>query len=111
MCMSSTPTAPVEDKPVEYLHNPFLDGATINGAGATQGRNSLRIDLATPTASGVAPAPTPGNAAPFMGNPRPTQPLLQSAGMVVPTIGGSLAGTLPPSIPPGSSGAIRFSAQ
>jgi hypothetical protein len=109
MCMSSTPTAPVENKPVEYLHNPFLDGVTIGGAGTTQGRNSLRIDLAAPTASGVAPAPTGGNAAPFMGDPRPTQPLLPSPGMVVPTIGGSLAGTLPPSMPPGSRGANGFS--
>lgn len=98
MCMSSAPTAPQENKPVEYLHNKYLDGYTIAGTGATQGRNSLRVDLNSPTQSGVAtPSPTTPTTNVAATDPltrRTTQPLLPSPGMVVPTIGGSLAGTI-----------------
>lgn len=43
--MCSKPKAPkkVEEKPIQYLANPFLDGL---GIGADAGRNALRIDLA-----------------------------------------------------------------
>ena len=99
MCMGGAPSAPAENKPVEYLHNSFLDGYTIAGTGTTQGRNSLRIDLAAPTSSGVNPAPTTPAVTPLpvAANPlfrKTSQSLLPSPGMVVPTMGGALAGTL-----------------
>ena len=37
----------VEEKPVQFLRNPFLDAI---GIGQDTGRNSLRIDLAGPSA-------------------------------------------------------------
>jgi hypothetical protein len=41
MCKPSVPKPKkVEEKPVQYLRNPFLDAINIGG-----GRNSLRIDL------------------------------------------------------------------
>src|SRR5690349_17792487 len=101
MCLGGAPSAKNEDKPVEYLHNKYLDGYTIAGAGVTKGRNDLRIDLGAPTSSGVNTATAPvaqppvTTPRPMAGPTNPTLKLLPSPGMVVPTIGGSLAGTLP----------------
>lgn len=94
MCMASTPTIDTTPKPVEYLHNPYLDGITI-GTGATRGRNSLRVDLGTPNnapAAGAQPAPSPTSG----GQMRPMP--ISTPGMVIPTIGGSAAGSLPPNV-------------
>jgi hypothetical protein len=98
MCLSSSPTAPVENKPVEYLHNSFLDGATIQGAGNTTNRNSLRNDLTAPKASGAATTP-PVSASPGFGLGAPLISTSSTApppspGIVIPTIGGALAGTI-----------------
>lgn len=97
MCMSSTPStaAPATTTP-EYLHNPFLDGATIAGAGFTRGRNSLVVDPTTPPSG--AGVQTPSFNPALMGTPATTQPALVSAGTVIPTIGGSMAGALPNSV-------------
>lgn len=67
MCTVSAPKPQTpQDKPVQYLSNPWLDGAAIGNRAS--GRNSLRIDRAapgTPPASGVqTPAPMPGAPAP-----------------------------------------------
>lgn len=106
MCLVHTPkAASTTDKPVEYLHNQYLDGYTIGGA-ANAGRNSLRIDLSSPTAAGVTPAPgapaRPVAAAPIPGAPanptlpvRGNTPLNFGPGTVAPTVGGSLAGSVP----------------
>lgn len=53
MCMKTpkAPKAPAEKKPI-YMSNAYLDGLAIGGG---RGRNSLRIDLATPGAGVGAP--------------------------------------------------------
>jgi hypothetical protein len=107
MCMMSTPKTPdTTAKPVEYLHNQYLDGYTI-GSAQTRGRNSLRVDLASPTGSGVQTAPAPsGTPAPKTTSPIPgapvnpttpvrSGPITLGPGIVSPTVGGALAGTIP----------------
>jgi hypothetical protein len=42
----------VKEKPVQYLRNPFLDSLSI---GNDAGRNSLRIDLGSPSSSVARP--------------------------------------------------------
>lgn len=97
MCMSSTPStaAPATSTP-EYLHNPFLDGATIAGAGFTRGRNSLVVDPTTPPSGAGVQSPMINPA--MSGVPNTKAPALVSAGTVIPTIGGSMAGALPNSV-------------
>lgn len=60
MCMKTPKPKKVEEKPVQYLRNPFLDGLAIGQSG---GRNALRTDVgASPYAGrvteslGLAPA-------------------------------------------------------
>lgn len=106
MCMS-TPSAPAAPPPPQYLHNPFLDGSTMQGNGYNRGRNSLRTDLGTagdgampvPKMKGAATAGPPqstGPSAPSGGLTLPagTLPTMGQPGMVVPTVGGAMAGLL-----------------
>lgn len=56
MCSKPPKPKKVEEKPVQYLRNPFLDDLSL---GTDRGRNSLRIDLG----SSNAPLPFEGTSA------------------------------------------------
>ena len=75
MCAKPPKPKKVEEKPVQYLRNPFLDGLSV---GAEPGRNSLRIDLG----SNRTPRPFEGNS--------PGQPTKPSARSVLPVMPGLL---------------------
>lgn len=52
MCGSPPKPKKVEEKPPQYLRNPWLDGLALGGVGASRsGRNALRVDLGTPAGS------------------------------------------------------------
>lgn len=85
MCLVHAPSASTPTVTPQYLHNPYLDGASMGGLGANQGRNSLRTDLGTAGAAGLSTAPS-GNASPGM--------TLSQPGTVVPTVGGAMAGVM-----------------
>ncbi len=121
MCLVKTPSAPAPPPPPQYLHNPYLDGATM-GDGQNKGRNSLVTGgvnnydtVGTAGGTGVntgppATTPTPQNprtgiqmTAPKGGlnMPAGTQangPVIPvvagQPGSVVPTVGGVLAGVV-----------------
>jgi hypothetical protein len=126
MCMSSTPVAsPTVSKP-QYMHNSYLDGIN-EGEGLTIGRNSLRIDLNnSPNNLSVPSAPqnnpsgqglvTPRNqsqvpqavsAAPAGTAPGGMSAAALTPGMVIPTVGGALAGALPPNVTISGAGAAK----
>lgn len=62
MCSKPPKPKKVEEKPVQYLRNPFLDAINI---GTNTGRNSLRIDLDSGRSSPI----------PFEGDRTPTSPV------------------------------------
>ena len=69
MCSAPKPKK-VEEKKPQYLRNPYLDGLSIGGVGGIrEGRNALRVDLATP---GAAPD--------YLGVPSKRQPAAPSVG-------------------------------
>lgn len=56
MCGSAPKAKKIEEKPPQYMRNPWLDGLAIGGlSGIRTGRNSLRVDLGgTNAATGLA---------------------------------------------------------
>lgn len=66
MCMKTPKPKKVEEKPVQWLRNPLLDGLAI-GRGQTKGRTALRNDLGSAGAAYVNPyvkTPAPAAIAP-----------------------------------------------
>lgn len=133
MCiLSKTPSAPAPPPPPQYLHNPYLDGASM-GTGLNKGRNSLvtspisaGLNASGPSGPGISPSnpgplPRPGLGTPVAPNagltmaagtqsPGPQIPMVAGQpGSVVPTVGGVLAGTMagrvtqPTAPPPGAA--------
>jgi hypothetical protein len=73
MCTSKQPKPqPVQtqapNKPVQYLHNPWVDGLGIMGS-ATRGRNSLRIDPGSTPRVPVTTTPPTGTPYGTVDNP------------------------------------------
>ena len=65
MCSASSPkvdqsAVDAQKKPPQYLRNPWLDGLSIQGSGASTGRNSLVI------APGTKPPPATTNTSPLV---------------------------------------------
>lgn len=90
MCTASVPKpAPVQNKPVQYLANPWLDGALVGSS--ARGRNSLRIDPGSPVNPATAQTPIiqPGAG---VQTPAPGQP---------PAPGFPGIGVVTPAVPPG----------
>lgn len=87
MCMKTPKPKKVEEKPIQWLRNPLLDGLAIGG-GTAKGRASMRRDLGVAGAAFVSPydrstnTPTAPEAAPTAG---------QGTGLAVPTAGGGRA--------------------
>ena len=83
MCTKTPKPQKVEEKPIQWLRNPLLDGLAIGG-GTAKGRASMRRDLGVAGAAFVSPYdrsknPTTPEAAPTAG---------RGTGLAVPTAGG-----------------------
>lgn len=76
MCAKTPKPKKVEEKPVQYLRNPFLDDVSI---GNDTGRNSLRIDLGSQR-----------TARPFEGSTTGASPKTDPMRGAVPTVPGLL---------------------
>jgi len=107
MCLVHTPGAPPPPPPPQYLHNPYLDSAAMSPA-ANRGRNSL-VTFGPGAMPAASTSPTQGGPmARSPGLPAPqgglTLPSMGQPGIVMPSVGGPMAGSMggrmSPTVPP-----------
>jgi hypothetical protein len=99
MCFVSTPKLNTNPPPVQYMHNPYLDGAN-DGTGLTIGRNSLVVMQSAGSPSDTGAVSLPGSPPPMSGagssQPNPVASAAGGAAAGVPTMGGVAPGVVPP---------------